>query len=203
MCQSIGSREFSALINNCHWSLRQPRPAPAVFYTAKDGHFTGTAAGARNEQTQEATSLCKTNANFHILMLVLMLHKDKHFLPDDKNLCYCQLIKGQRGSCSLPLRVSPARNWPPLQLNSPGTPWLQEGGQWGRIQGTKNHCVSGPVKVFISSSGPAFQCLYCRSQGRLDWCGFFLKPSLLYQPSSTEWGKGHSQMGSAPQLWIV
>lgn len=73
-------------------------------------------------------------------------------------------------------------------------------GQWGGIQSPRNnHCVSGPV---IFSFGPSIQCLHCTSQGRLHWWGFFVKSSFLSQPSSSERGKGHSQMGSASQLWI-
>lgn len=57
MFQPRGAHCFPALIYNCHCCLWQPRPAPAVFYTAKGRQVTGTAAGARDDQTQETTLL--------------------------------------------------------------------------------------------------------------------------------------------------
>lgn len=59
-----------------------------------------------NKSKKLSLCLCETNASFHILMVTL--HKDKPFLQNAKNLCSCQLIKGQRGSCSFSLRESPA-----------------------------------------------------------------------------------------------
>lgn len=98
----------------------------SVLY-CKGQAVTGTAAGARNEQTQETLSLCETNANFHILMVVL----------------------------------TPPPKWQKF--------------------------------VLLSANKRT------RGQAGLMWV--FVKSSLLYQPSSSEWGKGHSQMASASQLW--
>lgn len=123
--------------------------AAAVFYTAKGRQLTGTAAGTRNEQIQEDTSLCETNANCHILMLVLTLHKDRHFLQNAKNVCSCQLIKGKRGSCSFALKERPARNWAPWLLKTRGSPWIQEGGQWGGFR------VPGRTTVILAQSSSA------------------------------------------------
>lgn len=186
MYHPIGSRCFPALINNCQWSLRQLRPAPAVFYTAKGRQFTGTTAGARNEQTQEALSLCKTNANFHILMVALT--------PPPKCQYFVLLSANERtrGSCSFSLRERPAQDpWQSLATGGRAVGWNSEH--------QEEPLCSWPV---IFSFGPALQCLYCTSQGRLDWCEFFVKSSFLYQPSSSDWGKGHSQMGSASQLCV-
>lgn len=121
MYHPIGSHCFPALINNCQWSLRQPRPAPAVFYTAKGRQFTGTTAGARNEQTQEALSFCKTNANFHILMVVLTPP------PKCQNFVLLSANERTRGSCSFSLRERPAQDpWQSLATGGRAVGWNSE-----------------------------------------------------------------------------
>lgn len=133
-------------------------------------------------------------------MLVLILHKDVHFLQNAKNLCYCQLIKGQRGSCSCSLAGETSQELTPRAAQYP---WysLARGGRavgWNSEYQEEPLCFLAQSRCLSSALALPFSAFSACPQGRLDWCGFFA--SLLYQPSSSEWGKGHLQMGSAAQL---
>lgn len=72
-------------------------------------------------------------------------------------------------------------------------------GQWGGIQSPRNnHCFwPSHLQLWSFHSVPS---LHISGQAAL--MGIFVKSSFLSQPFSSERGKGHSQMGSASQLWI-
>lgn len=141
-----------------------------MFCTAKDRQFTGTAAGARNEPKKLHLSLCKTTANFHILMLVLILHKDVHFLQNAKNLCYCQLIKGQRGSCSCSLAGETSQELTPRAAQYP---WysLARGGRavgWNSEYQEEPLCFLAQSRCLSSALALPFSAFSACPQGRLD-----------------------------------
>lgn len=116
-------------------------------------------------------------------MLVLILHKDVHFLQNAKNLCYCQLIKGQRGSCPCSLGGETSQELTPRAAQYP---WysLARGGRavgWNSEYQEEPLCFLAQSRYLSSALALPFSAFSACPQGRLDWCGFLL-PSCTNPP---------------------